>query len=82
MADKEDPKAYAKYVRYLPETERLMRQFLKLESGAGNNSAYNRGYTFNFEFTQEQRDAVMKLMDEKQVTFGEAFDEYQKGRNE
>ena len=59
-----------------------MRQFLKLESGAGNSSAYNRGYAFNFEFTQEQRDAVMRLMDEKQVTFDEAFDEYQKGRNE
>lgn len=81
MADKEDPKAYAKYVRYLPETERLMRQFLKLESGAGNNSAYNRGYEFNFRFTQEQRDAVNALM-ANGLSFDEAFDEYMKGQNE
>ena len=33
-------KEEARRIRYLPETERLMRQFLKLESGAGNKDAF------------------------------------------
>ena len=74
MADKNDPVSYAKYVRNLPSTERLLRQFLKVESSM-NKRAYNRGYAFNFEMTQEQRDEVNKLMADG-MTFDEAFDKY------
>jgi hypothetical protein len=72
--DPRDAIGYTKYVRNLPSTEMLLRQFLKLETGLGKNEAYQRGHTFNFEFTQEQRDAVFKLMDEGK-TYEEAFDE-------
>lgn len=68
-----DGKEEAKRIRYLPETERLMRQFLKLETGLGNNSKYQRGHTFNFTFTQSQRDRVYQLM-ETGLSFDEAFD--------
>lgn len=73
MADKNDPISYAKYVRNLPSTERLLRQFLTVETGQGKNAAYNRGHDFSFKFTQEQRDAVYALMDSGK-TFDEAFD--------
>ena len=73
MADKTDPIGYTKYIRGLASTERLLRQFLKLETGLGKNEAYNRGHTFNFEWTQEQRDVVNKLM-ESGLSFEEAFD--------
>lgn len=33
-------KEEAKRIRYLPSTERLMRQFLKLESGLGNSDKF------------------------------------------
>lgn len=36
----DDPKSAAKKIRYLPSTERLMRQFLKLETGLGNSEAF------------------------------------------
>lgn len=74
MADKNDPISYAKYVRNLPSTERLLRQFLKVESSM-DKKAYNRGYTFNFEFTQGQRDKVNGLM-AAGMSFDEAFDYY------
>lgn len=61
--DSQDP-GYAKYIRYLPSTERLLRQFLKTETGLGSNSAYKRGWVFNYEFTQKQRDEVNSLMNE------------------
>lgn len=40
MADKTDPVAYAKYIRNQPSTERLLRQFLTMETGQGKNEAY------------------------------------------
>jgi len=73
MADKNDPISYAKYVRQLPSTERLLRQFLTMETGQGKNAAYNRGHDFNFKFTQAQRDEAFRLMDAGK-TFEEAFD--------
>lgn len=69
----DDPKAAAKKVRNTRQVEELLRQFLKLETGLGKNAAYNRGHTFNFEWSQEQRDVVNKLM-ETGMTFEEAFD--------
>lgn len=74
MVDKNDGKSYARYIRNLRSTDQLMRQFLKLETGLGNSSAYQRGHTFAFKWTQEQRDAVNKLMDDEGITFDEAFD--------
>lgn len=73
MADKNDPISYAKYVRNLPSTERLLRQFLTVETGQGKNAAYARGHEFNFTFTQAERDQVFKLM-EYGMSFEEAFD--------
>lgn len=40
MADKTDPISYTKYIRNLPSTERLLRQFLKLETGLGNSDSF------------------------------------------
>jgi hypothetical protein len=77
MADKNDPISYTKYVRNLPSTERLLRQFLKMETGLGKNAAYNRGHEFNFQWTQEQRDVVNHLMT-LGMTFEEAFDYHKK----
>lgn len=76
MVDKTDPIGYAKYIRSLRSTEDLLRQFLKTETGLGKNAAYMRGHEFNFSFTQEQRDVVMKLMDDEGLSFEEAFDKY------
>ncbi len=73
MVDKKDGVSYAKYIRGLRSTDQLMRQFLKLETGLGNNSAYQRGHTFAFEFTEEQKAEVKRLMDEG-MSFEEAFD--------
>lgn len=70
----DDPKAAAKKVRNTRQVEELLRQFLKLETGLGKNAAYNRGHTFNFEWSQEQRDVVNKLMADHGMSFEEAFD--------
>ena len=40
MPDRNDPVSYAKYIRSLPSTERLLRQFLTMETGQGKNEAY------------------------------------------
>ena len=74
MVDKTDGIAYAKYIRGLRSTDLLMRQFLKLETGLGKSMAYERGHVFNFEWTQEQRDVVNKLMADEGLSFEEAFD--------
>lgn len=73
-----DGKEEAKRIRYLPETEKLMRQFLKLETGTGNNSRFQRGHDFNFTFTQSQRDQVYHMM-ESGLSFDEAFDAVKHG---
>lgn len=70
----DDPKEAAKKERYRPDTDRLMNQFLKMESGGlGRSREYRRGHEFNFEWPQSWRDAVFKLM-EHGMTFDEAFD--------
>ncbi len=62
-----------KKIRYAPDTERMLRQFLKLETGLGKNEAYHRGHEFAFGFTQAQKDEVNKMMAEG-MSFEEAFD--------
>lgn len=76
MPIEDDPKSAAKKARYRPDTDRLMRQFLKTEVGMGKNEAYLRGHEFAFEWSPEDKAAVAKLM-EYGMTFEEAFD-YQK----
>jgi hypothetical protein len=71
----DDPKSAAKKERYRPSTDRLMNQFLKMESGGlGRSKEYRRGHIFNFEWTQDQRDVVNQLM-ETGMSFEEAFDQ-------
>lgn len=72
--DKRDP-SYAKYIRGTSEVERALRETCGLDGPKGANPAYSRGYTFSFEWTQEQRDVVNKLM-EYGMSFDEAFDYY------
>jgi hypothetical protein len=50
-----------------------LRQFLKLETGLGNSPQFQRGWVFNFQFTDAQRAEVNSLM-EAGVPFDEAFD--------
>lgn len=64
----------AKEERKQPGVERLLRQFLTVETGQGKSPEYRRGYEFNFEFSQEQRDCVLDLMSAFQLTFEGAFD--------
>lgn len=78
MADKLDPIGYAKYIRNQRSTEQLLRQFLKLESGLGNNPAYSRGYTYAFQWPEEKKAEVNKLMSEG-LSFEEAFDRVNAG---
>jgi hypothetical protein len=68
-------------IRYSREVEENLRQFLKLESGLGNSSKFQRGWVYNFEFTQEQRDSVNALMAAGR-TFDDAFDEVKRGTPE
>jgi len=70
----EDPKAVAAEERKRPEVDRMLRQFLRLESGLGNSRGFQRGWVFAYEFTQEQKDRVNRLMEEGK-SFEEAFDE-------
>lgn len=75
--DPQDPN-HAKYIRNLRSTDQLMRQFLKLESGLGNNPSYQRGHEFAFGFTQAQKDAVNELLISG-MSFEEAFDKVKNG---
>jgi hypothetical protein len=70
-ADPQDPN-HSKYIRNLRSTDALMKQFCKVESGI-NKPLYDRGYDFAFRFTDEQKQAVMRLMDAG-APFEEAFD--------
>lgn len=75
MPQEDDPKSAAKKARAHPDTERLLRQFLSTDGPKGSSREFQRGYVFNFEWTQEQRDVVNKLM-EYGMSFDEAFDYY------
>lgn len=72
----DDPKSAAKKERYKYSTDQLMNQFKKLESGLGNSKEFNRGYTFAFEFTAEQKAAVNERMAAGE-SFEVAFDDVQ-----
>lgn len=52
----------------------LMRQFLNTDGPKGNNPDYDRGYEFNFRFSEEDKKAVLKIMEEESKLFAEAFD--------
>ena len=69
----EDPKYIAQQERRTIETERGLRQFLKLETGLGNSKAFQRGWVFAYEFTEEQR-AMVNLGMEEGLSFEDAFD--------
>jgi hypothetical protein len=76
-ADPSDPNHH-KYIRGLRSTDQLMRQFLKLESGAGNSSAFQRGHVWNFEWcsedpTKAQPERVRRV--QHLMRLGWAFDE-------
>lgn len=43
-----DPKGDAAWARRLPETERLLKQFRRLESGPGNATQYRVGWCRTF----------------------------------
>lgn len=62
-----------KSMRYTPEVEKGLRQFLTLETGQGKSSAYRRGHEYAFDFTDVQKEAVTLLMKDG-MTFDEAFD--------
>lgn len=59
----------------------LMKQFLNTDGPKGNSPAYDRGYEFNFRFTQAQRDIVNWAMSEG-ASFEAAFDAYMHIRRE
>jgi len=63
----------AKKIRQSAEVEGLLRQFTNHDGPKGNGRAYQRGHEFNFDFTQAERDQVLKLM-EYGMSFDEAFD--------
>lgn len=44
MSNEEDPKETIRKERKTPQTERLLRQFLSLESGNYASAAYRAGY--------------------------------------
>lgn len=72
--EKQRQKDEAHNERKQPGVDKLLRQFLSVETGQGKSEAYRRGHTFNFEWSQQERDAVLKLM-EAGKSFEEAFDE-------
>lgn len=44
------PKEAAAKERKRPEVDRLLRQFLKIETGLGNSPEFQRGWVWNFEW--------------------------------
>lgn len=72
--EKQMQKDAARDERKLPGTERLLRQFLTLETGQGKSREYRRGYEFNFEWTDAARAEVMRLMDSG-LSFETAFEQ-------
>jgi hypothetical protein len=57
-----------------PEAQKMFKQFMKNPEGfVVNKDAYERGHTFSFDFTQEERDRVNEVMS-RGFTFEEAFD--------
>jgi hypothetical protein len=49
MINEDDPKTTAKNARKLPETEKVLRQFLSLESGNYATPKYRRNYELAFQ---------------------------------
>lgn len=52
-----------------PKAQKLLRQFMKNGGeggGEGKTSEYRSGFTYTFELTQSQREAVDKLREENE----------------
>lgn len=80
MSDEED----GRKIRYSPEVEKGMRQFLKLETGLGKSAKYRRGHIYSFEWCSEDpklaRPDLVKLVKDLMenvvdpLSFDDAFD--------
>jgi hypothetical protein len=60
--------------RKTPEVERSLRQFLSIDGPKGASAEFKRGWEFNFEWSQAEREELNKLMDDMGLTFDEAWD--------
>ncbi len=56
--------------------QQMLRQLLNTDGPKGVNKNYARGYTFNFEFDDEQRRIINDTMAETGLSFAEVFDGY------
>lgn len=65
----------AKELRRDRQAQQMLRQFIT-DGPKGNNPAYDRGYEFNFRFTDAERSDVNFLMESRGMTFAEAFDTF------
>lgn len=70
-----DPKELAKEARRYPETEKLLRQFLRLESGGYSSNAFKRGMDFH-SWTQEEQEKFLKFKEENNLALDVAFSMY------
>lgn len=59
-----------------PLAQKLLRGFLNTDGPKGNNPDYDRGYEFNFRFSDEEKKAVLELMEKEGLLFADAFDKY------
>lgn len=71
--EKQMQKDVARDERKLAGVEKLLRQFLTVETGQGKSAAYRRGYEFSFEWSEEDRKKVLSRMDNQGESFDEAF---------
>lgn len=62
-----------KSMRYTPEVEKGLRQFLTIETGQGKSQAYRRGHEYTFSWPEEKKQRVQALMAEG-MSFEDAFD--------
>lgn len=64
----------AKAERKMPGVEKLLRQFLTVETGQGKSPAYRRGHEFAFEWPEDAKKLVNERMEQWGETFDQAFD--------
>lgn len=72
--EKQMQKDVARDERKQPGVERLLRQFLTVETGQGKSPEYRRGYEYNFEWTDAARAEVVRLMNDG-LSFETAFEQ-------
>jgi len=71
--EKQIQKDAAKEERKLPGTEKLLRQFLTVETGQGKSPEYRRGYEFGFNWHEDDKARVNELMAQG-MSFESAFE--------